>query len=140
MSARKRQDDSTIIVNRPLMDLSNITVVSPVECWKAWVLDIARDPEMDLERAMVHLQKHVGMHIPSIEKGEAIDFDRLQEWMAGCYNLLAIIGAMAGIDPKHEMGLDLLLRKWQSNKSDHTPPPKQLISKYRDAFRQFAGS
>lgn len=73
---------------------------------------------MDVERVMQHIQAHIGQHLPNADAPQ----ERWKEWLGGAYNLLAILGTMVGIDPKHEVGVDLLFRKWASEPSDHTPP------------------
>lgn len=100
-------------------------IVSPFECWRAWIINIAADPEMDKDRVMRHIQDHVRKHMPNADAPQ----ERWEEWLGGAYNLLAIMGTMVGIDPKHEVGIDLLFRKWQSNPTDHTPPPKKKSKK-----------
>lgn len=97
-------------------------ILSPQECWRSWVIQIARDPEMSRDRAMRHLQKHVARHMPD----ENATKERWEEWLGGTYNLLAILGCMIGIDPKHDVGVDLLFRKWVNDPTNYTPPPKKI--------------
>lgn len=69
---------------------------------------------MTVNRTLAHLKKHIGDHL---------DEDRFEEWLAGCYNLLAIVGYMRRINPQYIIGTDLLYRKWLSDPDNHTPPP-----------------
>ena len=97
-------------------------VLAPEELWRAWIIEIANDPEMDMERAMRHLQKHVQSHMPNADAPEK----RWEEWLAGSYNLLAILGCMVGIDPKHPVGIGCLMTKWLKEPTNYTPPPKKV--------------
>lgn len=100
-------------------DLSSLLVASPETLWRAWIEKIVRDPEMDRDRIMRHLQAHIGQHMPN----EDAPRERWEEWLAGSYNLLAILSTAVGINPHFAVGNELLLRKWLSAPTDHTPPP-----------------
>ena len=115
----------------PTRAVENILIATPENCWRAWVQAIAADPDMTKKRALAHLRKHVGGHL---------DPKRFEEWLAGCYNLLAILSSMYGMDPKHIVGADLLYRKWLSDPTNHTPPPKKQTKKVRRASSYSSGS
>lgn len=102
--------------------LSRLLLASPLDMWRVWIAEIAKDPEMDRERIMRHIQAHVLNHMPNADAPR----ERMEEWLAGTYNLLAILTCALGIDPAHSIGVDLLMRKWVSDKNNHTPPPEIL--------------
>lgn len=104
--------------------VEDILIATPEKCWRAWIQAIANDPDMTSDRALAHLKKHIGTHL---------DPARFEEWLAGCYNLLAIIGCIRGTDPQHLIGTDLLYRKWLSNPTNYTPPPKEKTKKAKRA-------
>lgn len=95
---------------------------TPEELWRVWVAAIAADPEMDVKRTMKHLHKHMRNHIPDPDDSK----ERWEEWLAGAYNLLAILAAQKGVKPLHEQGVLLLYKKWLGAPGDHTPPPKEV--------------
>lgn len=103
--------------------LKDLLSVSPLECWQAWVLKIANDPEMDLDRIIDHVSEHASKHMPNKDAPA----EQWADWMAGCYNLLAILGHMVGCNPSYVTGVDLLFRKWVSAPIDHTPPPQETV-------------
>lgn len=100
------------------------------ELWRAWIIQIANDPEMDVDRILRHLQDHVGLHMPDEDAPQ----NRWEAWIAGTYNLLAILGCMKGIDPEHKVGINLLLKKWSENPINYTPPPT-TVEKYESDER-----
>ena len=100
----------------------NLLLPQPIAMWRAWIREIAGDKEMDKDRVIRHIQAHVAKHMPNADA----PVERWEEWLAGSYNLLAILGCMLGIDPKHTVGVDLLLRKYNSAPADHTPPPVRV--------------
>jgi len=110
------------------LSIENILITTPRDCWQAWIRAIATDPDMSADRALVHLKNHVGGHLNP---------NRFVEWLAGCYNLLAILGCIQGIDPQYLVGVDLLYRKWLSNPNNYTPPP---VGKTKKAKRTKTGS
>lgn len=93
--------------------------MTPESLWRLWIGDIVRDPSMDGPRIIAHVRKHVQNHMPD----EGDSKERWEEWLAGAYNLLAILGAKFETDPPHVLGIDLLHRKWLKAPCDHTPPP-----------------
>jgi hypothetical protein len=99
--------------------LEALLTADPQACWRAWIQSIAHNPEMDMRRLMDHIQLHVGKHMPNHDAPPV----RWEQWIAGTYNLLAILGSMTDIVAPHELGIELLYRKWASAPSDHTPPP-----------------
>lgn len=103
-------------------DLDKLLLASPEVLWRAWIEKIVADPEMNLDRTMRHVQAHIGQHMPDADA----DKDRWEEWLAGSYNLLAILSTELGINPPFTMGNELLLRKWLKAPSDHTPPPEAV--------------
>lgn len=98
------------------------------EIWKTWIVDIASDPNMDLDRLVRHLQVHVADHMPNAESHP----ERWVQWMAGTYNLLGILSAMTHSHPDHELGLSRLFQKFKQHPADHTPPPKGTLKLIRD--------
>jgi hypothetical protein len=100
-------------------NLDKLLVASPEALWRAWIEKIVTDPEMSTDRILRHLQEHVQSHIPDADAAN----ERWEEWLAGTYNLLAILSTALGISPPFTLGSELLLRKWLSAPSDHTPPP-----------------
>jgi hypothetical protein len=95
---------------------------SAVEMWRLWITEIIKDPEMNRDRIMRHVQLHVGNHMPNADATK----ERWEAWLAGTYNLLAILAANLGMDPPHAVGIDLLLRKYLADPMNHTPPPKKI--------------
>ena len=96
-----------------------LDILPPEECWRSWIANIARDPQMSSDRAVQHLISHITKHRP--DKNDKIG--RWEEWLGGAYNLLAIVAAIHGLDPSYKIGVNLLFRKWEYSKTDHTPPP-----------------
>lgn len=107
--------------------IEDILVATPEACWRAWVAAIAADPQMDRRRTIEHIQAHVGQHMPNDDAPK----ERWEEWLAGTYNLLAILGVMVGSDPPYIVGADLLFRKWLKAPDDHTPPPERATRRER---------
>jgi hypothetical protein len=104
-------------------DISTILGVTPTDCWQAWVREIVHDPQMNLDRVMAHVKVHMANHMPA---GDASP-ERWTEWLAGCYNLLAILGGTINIDPAYAVGANMLFRKWMQEPESHTPPPLQIV-------------
>ena len=99
--------------------------LTPEVVWRIWIRDIVNDPQMDKARVIKHIRAHVLKHMPEMRDSKK----RWEAWLAGAYNLLAILGSMKGTDPPHELGIDLLHRKWIESPSDHTPPPEVKAKK-----------
>lgn len=99
--------------------------MTPETIWRIWIQEIVKDPDMDRKRIIAHVRKHILKHMPD-EKDSP---ERWSEWLAGAYNLFAILGTMQGIDPSHEAGVDLLYRKWLKSPFDYTKPPVKTVRK-----------
>jgi len=101
--------------------------ITPEELWRSWICEIVQDPSMDKDRAIAHVRKHILEHMPDVNDSK----ERWEEWLAGVHNLLAILGNLYEIAPPHELGIELLYRKWLKSPFDHTPPPipKQRVKK-----------
>lgn len=106
----------------------NHETVDPVDAWRLWIIKIAADPQMDLDRLLRHLQVHVASHMPNADA----PVERWNRWLAGTYNLLAILCSMVKCDPSHEVGIARLFRHWETAAHDHTPPPNGLVSVCRE--------
>ncbi|RDJ35414.1 MAG: hypothetical protein DWQ19_11400 [Crenarchaeota archaeon] len=100
--------------------------MSFLKAWSEWIRQIANDSDMDRSRLIEHLQIHIKDHMPDSDAHP----DRWNQWLAGTYNLLAILSAMVGCNPSFELGVARLFRKWQQHPFDHTAPPKVEI--YRE--------
>lgn len=99
-------------------------IISPNEAWSKWIVEIANDKEsMTLLRLMEHLQLHVQQHMPDADA----DQGRWLQWLAGTYNLLAILSEMVGCHPSFEIGVSRLFQKWRQHPFDHTPPPSGMV-------------
>jgi hypothetical protein len=98
--------------------------IDSAEVWRLWIVKIAADPEMDRDRLLRHIQLHVDRHMPNADA----PVERWERWLAGTYNLLAILVSMVGCDPPHEVGVARLFRHWQTAAADHTPPPEGLMT------------
>lgn len=98
---------------------SESSPITAASMWRLWLQEIVKDPTMNKSRTIAHLRKHVQDHMP--DPGD--NKEQWEEWLAGTYNLLAILGGMYGTDPPHELGVELLYRKWIKSPFDHTPPP-----------------
>ncbi len=92
--------------------------------WRSWIAKIAADPEMTRDRLLRHLQLHVAAHMPNADAPPA----RWERWLAGTYNLLAILESMVRVDPAHAVGLARLYRHWETDPTNHTPPPTGLVA------------
>jgi hypothetical protein len=95
-----------------------------LDVWRLWIVKIAADPEMDLDRLLRHVQLHVGAHMPNADAPR----ERWERWLAGTYNLLAILAATVQVDPGHEVGVARLFRHWETSPADHTPPPEGSVT------------
>jgi hypothetical protein len=101
--------------------------------WQEWIQLIAADPQMDLDRLLRHVQLHVGKHMPNADAPT----QRWERWLAGTYNLLAVLCTMVGKDPSHEVGIARLFRHWETAAADHTPPPKGAVLLCRDVSAKY---
>jgi hypothetical protein len=104
-----------------------------VDIWRLWITRIAADPEMDRDRLLRHIQLHVAAHMPNADAPR----QRWERWLAGTYNLLAILASMTGCDPAHEVGVARLFRHWETAPTGHTPPPPGLVGVCRDISAAF---
>lgn len=111
--------------------IEDILITTPENCWRAWIQAIANDPDMTIDRALTHLKKHISSHF---------DSTRFEEWLAGCYNLLAIVSCIRGTNPQYIIGADLLFRKWLSDPTNHTPPPTKKTKKVKQSKIYSSGS
>lgn len=111
--------------------LEGSTIITPEELWRLWICQIVHDKDMSEKRAVAHIRRHVLKHMPDTKDSK----DRWEEWLAGAYNLFAILGSILGIDPPHEIGVDLLYRKWLKAPFDYTPPPKKTSPKKVERHR-----
>jgi hypothetical protein len=102
--------------------MDKLTIVSPIACWRAWINSIVNDEEMSTDRVLRHLQLHVRQHVPDADAPK----ERWLEWLGGTYNLLAILCASVGVEPSYDMGISLLLGKFNDDPTNHTPPPLSL--------------
>ena len=94
-----------------------------VDIWRSWIIQISKDPEMDLDRLLRHIQLHVASHMPNVDAPK----QRWERWLAGTYNLLAILSGITGCNPNYEMGIARLFRHWETSPNNHTPPPNGLV-------------
>jgi hypothetical protein len=101
-------------------------IIGSLDFWRIWIRAICNDPQMSAERAIKHLQRHVSKHIPDPKDAK----ERWEEWIAGTYNLLAIVGQTVNCADPHEVGVNLLFRKWVQSPFDHTPPPQHGNKKF----------
>ena len=101
------------------LQLEELLTASPEACWRAWIQAIANNPDYNLRGIMDHLQLHVGKHMPNHDAPK----ERWQAWLAGTYNLLAILAGMTGSITPYSLGNELLYRKWRKEPDDHMPPP-----------------
>lgn len=111
--------------------VEDVLITTPEDCWRGWIQDIANDPDVTFDRILVHLKEHVGGHLNQ---------KRFEEWLVGCYNLLAILGSMKGINPQYVLGVDLLYRKWLFDPNNHTPPPPEKTKKVEVKKIHYCGS
>jgi hypothetical protein len=88
---------------------------------------------MDRRRLLDHIRLHVDAHMPDAGAPP----ERWERWMAGTYNLLAILGAMVGVEPGFEAGVARLFRHWQTAPADHTPPPLGAVDACRAISSEF---
>lgn len=82
---------------------------------------------MSRDRLLRHIQLHINNHMPNADAPK----ERWERWLAGTYNLLAILTEMVEVNPGFEVGVARLFRHWQTAPTDHTPPPKGTIEACR---------
>ena len=96
------------------------------EAWSQWITDIGADEAMSVDRVLRHIQKHASKDMPN---ADAPDW-RWMEWIAGMYNLLAILQSMKSLIVPFSVGVRALnsqLHTRLKNPRDYTPPPERLL-------------
>jgi hypothetical protein len=101
---------------------------TPNKIWTAWINKIAADPDMDKSRLIEHIQLHVQKHMPNADAHQT----RWLQWLAGTYNLLAILSAMVECHPDFDAGVAKLFQRWRQHPHDHTPPPAGMVGVARE--------